>query len=259
MDMKIDKVQKMPSGKYKIVLDSGDKITTYDDVILEKGLLYHKDISFEDLKELNQKTEYYDIYYKAVKMISVKYRSEKEIREFLKEKELSKEKKEQIVKRLKDTGLINDERYMHSYINDRMHLSSDGPYAIGKYLTSHGIDENKVTKALQEIRTEEIENKIKDLLSKKIKTNHKDSPYVLKQKLVQTLGNKGFDKTMVASIFDTLEVKEEGLLMKEYEKQYKRLSKKYSGRDLLFQIRQKLYSKGFHADEIDAVLTDIFE
>lgn len=259
MNMKIDKVQKTPSGKYKIILDSGDKVTTYDDVILEKGLLYHKDVSFDDLKEINQKTEYYDVYYKAVKMIGVKYRSEKEIREFLKEKEISKDKKESIIKRLKETGLLNDERYMRSYISDRMHLSSDGPYAIGKYLVNHGIEESKVWEAIHAIDTDEINEKVRNLLLKKIKANHKDSPYALKQKLVQNLSNKGFDKTSVAIIFDSLEVQSEGFIEKEYAKQYKRLSKKYSGKDLHFQLKQKLYSKGFSQSEIEAFLQDIFE
>ncbi|MDD3341542.1 MAG: RecX family transcriptional regulator [Bacilli bacterium] len=257
--MKIDKVQKLPSGKYKISLDTGDKITTYDDVILEKGLLYHKEVSFDDIKEITNKTEYYAIYYKAVKMIGTKYRSEKEIRHFLKDKELTKTKKEEIIKRLKDTGLINDERYMRSYINDRMYLSTDGPYAIGKALINQGIDEIAAEKAIHEIDETIIQNKLRDILIKKVKANHKDSPYMLKQKLVQNLSLKGFDKNMIASIFDTLEVKKEGTLEKEYQRQYKRLSSKYQGRDLYFQIKQKLYSKGFQGGEIDALLNQTLE
>ena len=37
--MKIEKIQKLKNNKYKIKLDSGDIINTYDDVILNNSLL----------------------------------------------------------------------------------------------------------------------------------------------------------------------------------------------------------------------------
>ena len=44
MNMKIEKIKK--SGrKYKIVLENKDTITTYDDVIINNGLLYNKNIN----------------------------------------------------------------------------------------------------------------------------------------------------------------------------------------------------------------------
>ena len=39
--MKIEKMTKMRSGKYKIEFDSHEKIIVYDDIILKHNLLYH--------------------------------------------------------------------------------------------------------------------------------------------------------------------------------------------------------------------------
>ena len=39
--MKIEKIQKLKNNKYKIKLDSGDIINTYDDVILNNSLLFN--------------------------------------------------------------------------------------------------------------------------------------------------------------------------------------------------------------------------
>ena len=40
--MKIEKIQKLKNNKYKIKIDSGDIINTYDDVILNNSLLFNK-------------------------------------------------------------------------------------------------------------------------------------------------------------------------------------------------------------------------
>ena len=42
--MKIEKIQKLKNNKYKIKLDSGDIINTYDDVILNNSLLFNKEM-----------------------------------------------------------------------------------------------------------------------------------------------------------------------------------------------------------------------
>ena len=82
--MKIEKIQKLKNNKYKIKLDSGDIINTYDDVILNNSLLFNKEIDLELLNKINNETLYYDCYNKTLKFIDKKLRSEKEVKEYLK-------------------------------------------------------------------------------------------------------------------------------------------------------------------------------
>ena len=42
--MKIEKIKKTKSGKYILELDNNEKITTYDEVILNNNLLFNKEI-----------------------------------------------------------------------------------------------------------------------------------------------------------------------------------------------------------------------
>ena len=80
--MKIDKIKK--SGKkYKIVLEDGTEIKTFDDVIINYNLLYHKDIDDILLNKIIKDNAYYEVYNKVLNLISKKIRSEKEINEFL--------------------------------------------------------------------------------------------------------------------------------------------------------------------------------
>ena len=53
--MKIEKIKKLSNGKYKIELDNKEKITTYDEVILEENILYKKEIDNELINKINIK------------------------------------------------------------------------------------------------------------------------------------------------------------------------------------------------------------
>ncbi|MCI9585330.1 MAG: hypothetical protein HFH45_01685, partial [Bacilli bacterium] len=53
--MKIEKIKKTGS-KYKITLDNGEVINTYDDVILENNLLYDKNIDSDLFNKINNDT-----------------------------------------------------------------------------------------------------------------------------------------------------------------------------------------------------------
>ena len=88
--MKIDKIQKTNSGKYKISI--GDKkITTYDDVLINTGVLYKKEIDDDTIEQIELQNIYYDAYNKTISYIMKHQRSKKEIIEYLSKYELSKD------------------------------------------------------------------------------------------------------------------------------------------------------------------------
>ena len=69
--MQIKKIKKN-SKKYKIILDNGLEIKTFDDVIINNSLLYNKTINNDLLEKINKENDYYDVYYKVVNLISKK-------------------------------------------------------------------------------------------------------------------------------------------------------------------------------------------
>ena len=195
--MKIEKITKLKSGKYKLQFDNDDTLLTYDEVILENNLLQHKEIDYDFFHKLKVDNDYYDVYNRVVKYISTKMRSKKEISNYLKKFNLKKEDQQKIIDRLINIGLINDENFTKSFINDRFNLSKDGPLAIKKSLQNHDINEEMIDKYLSKIENQAIIDKIDKIVSKKIKTNNRYSNYVLKQKLIKELNNLGFDTKLV--------------------------------------------------------------
>ena len=250
--MKIEKIKKT-GKKYKILLSDGSEIKTYDDVILKYGLLYHKTIDNELLNKINIDNNYYEIYYKVVNYITKRLRSEKEINIYIDKNNITKTDKEKLIKKLKEMDLINDLNFTKAYINDKINLSNIGIDKIKSELLNHNISSDIIDNELNKIDNNLIKEKLRKLIIKKTK-NSKYTGYKLKYKVVNELINLGYDKNQILEIYDTISVENTENIKTEYDKLYKKLSYKYSGKELERKIKTKLYNKGFNIDEINNIV-----
>lgn len=246
--MKIEKLKKTSNGKYKVYLDNNEVINTYDEVILKNNLLFHKEVDSELLNELAKDNDYYELYNKCLILINKRIRSEKEIREYLAKYTSDDKYIEDIISKLKEIGLINDLAFIKAFISDKINLSNDGPLKIANELLNHNIDSSFINIEIENIDQNLIDNKINKYISKKM-VNNKYSSYVIKQKIISELINNGYREEDIIRILNNYEINSN--VDKEINKQYKLLSKKYSGNDLLFKLKNKLYQKGYRKEEID--------
>lgn len=243
--MKINNIKKVGT-KYKIILDD-EIITTYDNVILDNGLLYNKKITQKELNKIKEDTIYYESYNEVLKMINRKLRSEYEIKTYLEKKEFKDTDK--VITKLKELNLINDKEYAISYTNDKINLTLDGPYKIKRYLEENNIDEEYINLALDNFNSWLINEKINKIINKKLKTN-KDTEYIFKQKLSLYLSNLGYSREDIMNNLDSVKV-DNKKLENEMIKIFNKLENKYSGFELKNKLKQKLYSKGFKIEEIN--------
>ena len=247
--MKIVKYKKC-RNKYNVYFDDGNYISLYEDIILKYSLLLKKEITDKDLESIkldNTKEEIYDI---ALKYISIKMRSKKEIEAYLKKKEYSSSDISNTIDRLEKSGFINDDNYAKAYINDKFNLSNSGPNKIKKELLKQGIKEDIIDSYIYTIDEEEIYNKLDRLIDKKIKTTKNCSGNILKQKVINYFINEGYNYSDIEKVIEQKDLNV-GDAKKEYEKLYNRYSKKYSGYELDMIIKQKLYQKGYNYDKIN--------
>ena len=250
--MKIESIKKNGS-KYKIILDSGQVVNTYEEVILNNGLLFHKYISSDLLEKINIDTNYYRSYHKVLDMINRRLRSEKEIEDYLKKSEVEEKDIKEIIQNLKRIGLIDDKLFAKAYTNDKINLSIDGPYKIRKYLESNNIKEEYINSAIESIDEETITSRIDKIIMKKINTNTKYTPYILKQKIITYLVNLGYSREDIINRLEYIKIDVKDMT-KEMEKIYSKLSKKYKDKELIYKLKSKLYSKGYTKEEIEEFL-----
>ena len=251
--MKIDKIQKTKSGKYNIYFGDS-KITTYDDVLINTGILYKKELNDSILEQIEKQKNYYDAYNKTISYIMKHQRSKKEIEEYIAKFELKKDDEINILNKLQEIGLINDLNYVRAYISDSVNLSNKGPYKIKQELINLGIDENLVEEEISKIDFDIINDKLIKLIEKKIRSNHNHSEYQMKQKIIIDMVNLGYDRDTISNILDNYEIDDSNLLYNDYDKLYNKLSKKYNDNELIQKIKQKLYAKGYDINSINELI-----
>jgi len=253
--VKVEEIKKLKSGKYKVKID-GESITTYDDVILENHLLFHKDITEEELGQIQLDHAYAEVYHKALSFALRKLRSTYEMNCYLEKFEISEGEKETILDRLKKNGIVSDVSFVRAYISDCLYLSNDGPNKIYKDLLEHQIEESIILEELDKIDISYVREKLQKLITKRIKGDHKHSNYQLKQKIVLDMVNLGYDRETIIEILSSMELTDSDKMEREYDKIYQKLSRKYEGKELFKKIQEKLYGKGFDIHEIENFIAE---
>ncbi len=251
--MKIEKIKKTGS-KYKITLDNGEVINTYDDVILENNLLYDKNIDSDLFNKINNDTVYYESYNKAIKMISRRLRSENEIYVYLNKCKVVDTDIVKIIDTLKRIGLINDYNFAKAYTNDRINLSLDGPFKIARSLEEYKVDNDIINEMINGIDVNIVYEHLNKVVDKK-KKSFKGSEYMFKQKMMQYLVNLGYERSMISEVLSSISFDENKKLL-EMEKIYNKLSLKYSGDELILKLKNKFYTKGYKSSEINKFIDE---
>lgn len=242
--MKIKKFTKLKNGMYNIMLENLE-FKIHEDLILKYDLLLTKEVTEEEIEKLEKENIKYEAYEIALKELKKRLRSKKELREILNKKQISMEYVDNCIDLLTEQGYLNDEIYAQSYIHDKMLLTSDGPLKIKKELLNYEISEDIIQKYLINFTREIEEEKITKIIERQKKSNKK-SKIAFQIKMKQYLTNNlGFHSYIVDSILSNIDIDDSTSYQKEYDKLYKKLSRKYEGATLEYKIKEKLYQKGF--------------
>ena len=240
--MKILKYKKLSNNKYRVFLEDNTSIVLYEDIIIKYELLITKNI--DDITSITNDNNNYLVYDMALKYINIKMRCEKEIYEYLKKKNVSDNLINETINRLRINGYINDRLYTRSFISDKIRLNKEGINKIKNELIKLDIDKNIIDEELENINISDINENLEKLIDKKINTNKSYAGDVLKMRLLNEFINKGYEREDILKILSTKNLDSNDLYEKEYNKLYSKYSKKYSGIELEYFIKNKLYQKG---------------
>ena len=64
----------------------------------------------------------------------------------------------------------------------------------------------------------------------------------------------GYPSNLINEKLDLLDNKDDAILNSVYEKEYKKLSRKYDGENLKSKLKYNLYKKGFKIDDINKIM-----
>lgn len=249
--MQVNKFTKGKNGMYTVTLEDKTKLTIHEDLILKYNILISKNITDELKNKILEENKKYEIYEIALSYINKKLRSSKELKKYLIKKEYQSELIDQVIELLYNQGYLNDKVYSTSLVHDRIILSMDGPNKIKKELSDNGIDNNIIEEVIEEY-TKDLElERIEKIVNKQIKLNKNKGSNLLKRKINMYLINLGYNYDSINTILNSVKISDNDLYKKEYDKLYNTLSKKYSGKELEYKLKQKLYQKGFNISDYE--------
>ena len=252
--MKILKFTKLKNNQYKLTLDNKEEVKLYEDTILKENLLLTKEVTAKELERIIESNDYYVAYYKALKLIKNRLRSEKELKTLL-GKNFTSNLIDSVIKTLKKEGYLNNKTYISSYIHDALVLTSKGPYKITKELLNMGFKEEEISSLLNQ--SEQIwQDRINKYISKKLNMTTNFSNQKLKLKLSQELINLGYDKDLINTTLSNLKLSsDKDNLIKDYHKIKSKLERKDSSY-LEYKLVTKLLQKGYNYEDIKEVINN---
>ena len=243
--MKILKYKKLSNGRYKLELDDGGELQLYEEVILKYELLLTGEITSTNIDSINAYNNELDVYYTALKSLKSRFRSYCEIKKLLLLKQYTSNYVEKAISKLEKQGYLNDRSFARSYINNQIITSSKGPNRIIRDLMDKGVDKKIIEEEICLIDEQLQLERINKIIMQSLKSNRNKGGVVLKNKIITNLINSGYSYEVInKTIGDYDFFNNEDIAKREYDKLYKRLSKKYSGVELEYKIKEKLYQKG---------------
>ncbi len=248
--MKINNIIQIKNNQYKIEVEKGEPFLLFDETILKYNLMIGKLFTTDEITIIKEYNESMNSYYNMIKKINVKKRTEKEIKSLLLKDSLKNKYIDIIINKLKKSNYINDDLYIDSFINEQINLTLNGPYKIKKMLLDLGLSLENVELKLNSIDEEIWKNKINKIILKKSKSNRKYSSYELKRRIGEYLKINGYPSNFY-NINIVVDVNDEDMYIKEYNKLEKKYSKKITDETLLKKkIDYELYKKGYKKNEI---------
>jgi regulatory protein len=122
--------------------------------IVATWLQVGQDLDDEKISSLLEKDQHEAVYQRALKYISYRERSERELRSYLGKLELSEQVIEAVLDRLVRADLINDQRFALMWVENRNEFRPRSQRALAIELHQHGISDITIDEVLAEVDEE---------------------------------------------------------------------------------------------------------
>lgn len=195
--------QKKDSRRFNVFLDGVFAFGADEDLVVNYRLVPGRVISKNDLNHLIFEAEIGKLMERMYGLFSVRQRSEKEVRNYLRnlsfkrkikdQEEISRVVMDLLIERLKQKGLINDLEFAKAWVEARRKSKQKGIIALKQELYQKGVDRETIEEVLsskyQILGEEEM---AREALEKKMKSWKNLPPRELKKKATEFLMRRGF-------------------------------------------------------------------
>lgn len=201
--MEIVKYELTKKNIYNVYLSNGEVLELDESVITNNELLLKKRIDNDLYDKLKRDNKICILVNASIKYINVRLRSIKEIKDYLLKKEEDTDLIDEVISRLMKMGYLDDRRFTEAYIKDKLNFTSWGDYKIINELNKLGISSLDIEDNIDLLNDDILNERMRKIIDKDIKTNKKYSGLKLKNKIYNHLLTSGYSKEKVISLINS--------------------------------------------------------
>ncbi|MDO5014676.1 MAG: regulatory protein RecX [Clostridia bacterium] len=154
--------------KLHIYIDDDYKFTTDINTFYLLGLQENEEIDEEKLIFIKDKIDFSYLYNCAVKILSLRANSEKELRDKLIKKNRREYVVEEVISKIKEQGYLNDEDFAKAYSKELIQKKGKSKNYVSFKLREKGINNSMIDEVLEDYNIDEKE-RIEDIIQRKYK------------------------------------------------------------------------------------------
>jgi len=167
--------------------------------LVKLGLKVDQELTDEEIADIVKKAEFQKTLDKLLRFATLRPRSEKEIKDWLKRKKVHISLFDKLLKRLRQLSLLDDEKFAKWWVEQRQSFRPKPKRIMNYELRMKGVPKEIIEKVLGEEKIDE-EKMARELLKKKMYKWKNLEGFELRQKMSQYLAQKGFSWEIVEKV-----------------------------------------------------------
>lgn len=183
------KQQERLKDRYSIYIDDKYSFSLSELGLLNSGLSVGQEYTEAELVNIKADAEFDKAYGRTLDLIARRIRSEWEIRDYLKRKDYDPSIAEQVIKRLRSAGFIDDLKFAQAWVGNRRLLKATSKRRLQQELRQKRVSDDIIAQVLAEDETDE-RAVLRELIAKKRQISRFAEDDL---KLMQYLSRQGYN------------------------------------------------------------------
>lgn len=189
------KLSRRSRNRVDVYLDGKKSFTIAKSIALE--LKKGQELSLDQIKELKDRSLEEQIYQQALRLISIRPRSEAELRNRFHRKKVQTETQDMVIARLREQDFVDDNAFARSWVENRLTFRPRSAWAIKQELRKKGVSNDAINAALEDFDDEEAAYQAALKVSRKMAGMPRDLFF---QRLAAYLSRRGFQYSTVSPV-----------------------------------------------------------
>jgi regulatory protein len=189
------------ADRYSIFVDGEYSFSLSEREVVASGIHSGLELSVTEVKKYKKLSETDKVYGLVLNLIARRARSQKELTDYMRRKNLDESEIENIRNKLRKGRLVDDWEFARRWVQNRRELKNASNRKLRLELRSKGISSEIIDEVMADPGNEE-QRALKELIEKKRRqTKYRDDP----QKLMAFLARQGFNYSDIKSALETNE------------------------------------------------------